>query len=82
MRPLFFHYHHDPRVWEVEDQFMLGRDYLVAPVTEYQARSRVVYFPSGDSWRHHFTNVTFEGGAERTVDAPLNEFPLFHRVIE
>ena len=33
MRPLFLNFPDDPTSWEVEDQFLLGSDVLVAPVT-------------------------------------------------
>ncbi|MEQ4529986.1 MAG: TIM-barrel domain-containing protein, partial [Mixta sp.] len=32
MRPLFYHYSQQPESWQVEDQYLLGRDLLVAPV--------------------------------------------------
>ena len=32
---------------------------------------------SGQSWEHYFTKHRYQGGASVTVDAPLDEFPLF-----
>jgi alpha-D-xyloside xylohydrolase len=50
MRPLFFDYPEDERAWEVDDQFLLSPDVLMAPVYEAGARTRRVYLPSGTRW--------------------------------
>ena len=86
----------DPKAWEVDDQFMFGDSYLAAPVLTAGARKRHVYLPSATTtttttttatrtttttmWRHVFTNQTFVGGKNYSVDAPLDSFPLFWRV--
>jgi alpha-D-xyloside xylohydrolase len=76
MRALFMEYPDDPRVWEVEDQFLFGSDILVAPVTEYGARSREVYLPAGTRWRDAWTGDLFEGGQTYTMAAPLDRIPV------
>jgi alpha-D-xyloside xylohydrolase len=76
MRPLFMQYPDDPRSWEVEDQFFFGPDLLVAPVTEYGARSREVYLPAGTRWRDAWTGDLFEGGQSYTMAAPLDRIPV------
>ena len=78
-RPLWFDFPDDSKCWEVIDEFMFGPDYLVAPVYEYKARSRSVYFPAGVKWIHYFTGKSYNGGSNMTIDAPLNQFPLFTR---
>jgi alpha-D-xyloside xylohydrolase len=50
MRPLFLNFPSDPLCWEVDDQFLLGDDVLIAPVLEYRAREREVYLPAGSTW--------------------------------
>ena len=40
MRPLFYLFPEDEKVWEIKDQFLFGDQYLVAPVTEYGQRKR------------------------------------------
>jgi len=76
MRALFMEYPDDQRVWEVEDQFLFGSDILVAPVTEYGARSREVYLPAGTRWRYAWTGDLFEGGQTYTMAAPLDRIPV------
>ncbi|MDQ1495046.1 MAG: alpha-D-xyloside xylohydrolase [Actinomycetota bacterium] len=79
MRPLFLEFPADPTAWEVEDQFLLGPDILVAPVTELGARKRQVYLPAGAEWTHTDTGCRYTGGDHVVVDAPLDRIPLFVR---
>jgi alpha-D-xyloside xylohydrolase len=79
MRSLFINYPGDKQAWEIEDQFMFGADLLIAPVTEYGARSRSVYLPEGNRWRDAWTGDWFEGGSTYVVGAPLERIPVFVR---
>ena len=76
MRPLVFHYGEDVRVHELEDQFLLGSDVLVAPVLRQGHESREVYLPEG-RWHSFWTGEAFEGGRDVFVRAPLSEMPVF-----
>jgi alpha-D-xyloside xylohydrolase len=58
---------------------MFGPSFLVAPVYEYGARSREVYFPECEGWYDFYTNEFLAGGAERTVAAPYDRMPLYVR---
>jgi len=64
------------------DQFMMGDDYMAAPVLGLGQRSRAVYFPKGANWQHHFTGKLYNGGTTTTVDAPIDNFPLFKRIAD
>ncbi|MGW3409705.1 glycoside hydrolase family 31 protein [Streptomyces sp. NPDC000888] len=79
MRPLFFDFPEDERAWEVDDQFMLGPDLLVAPVYVAGARSRPVYLPSGAKWLDTACGTAHEGGTTLDADAPLDRIPVFVR---
>ena len=57
---------------------MLGPDYLVAPVVKQGATSRDVYFPPG-SWTHFFDGTTVQGPGKKTIQAPLETFPVYKR---
>ncbi|WP_428504658.1 TIM-barrel domain-containing protein [Roseateles sp.] len=80
LRPLWFNFPRDVRASLVDDQFLLGRDLLVAPVLREGERQRRVYFPAGEAWLDWWTGRRFEGGSEATVAAPLDRLPLFIRV--
>lgn len=47
MRGLVMDFPEDRNVWNIGDSYMFGPDLLVAPVTEFHARSRNVYLPAG-----------------------------------
>jgi alpha-glucosidase len=79
MRPLWFEYPDDQRTYLVEDQYLVGRDLLVAPVVTEAVTKRKVYFPAGDNWVDWWTGKLYEGGKELEVEAPLNRLPLFAR---
>ncbi|MEU5393122.1 glycoside hydrolase family 31 protein [Streptomyces tibetensis] len=79
MRPLFFDFPEDPGAWDVDDQFLLGPDVLVAPVYEAGARARRVYLPSGTGWLDPATKAVLKGGTTLDVEAPLERIPVFVR---
>jgi alpha-D-xyloside xylohydrolase len=79
MRPLFLNFPADPESWTVEDQFLLGDDVLVAPVTEEGARRREVYLPAGAAWQDAWTGAEMGGGVRVTAPAPLEIIPVFVR---
>lgn len=79
MRPLFFDFPGDESAWRVEDQFMLGPDLLVAPVTTAAARSRPVYLPQDVVWTEAATGSIYRGGLTLHVAAPLERIPVFIR---
>ena len=79
MRPLFFDFPDDGHAWDIDDQFLLGPDVLVAPVYEAGARTRRVYLPSGARWLDPATGRVTEGGTTLEADAPLERVPVFVR---
>jgi alpha-glucosidase (family GH31 glycosyl hydrolase) len=78
MRALWLHYPNDSRAVERSDEYLWGRDFLVAPVTEKGATEREVYLPAG-LWRDFWMENEIEGG--RTVARPVNlaTLPLYVR---
>jgi alpha-glucosidase (family GH31 glycosyl hydrolase) len=76
MRALWLHYPDDPKAVACGDQYLWGRNVLVAPVVERGATSRRVYLPRGD-WYDFWTGERLAGGREisRTVD--LETLPLY-----
>jgi len=76
MRPLFYHYDEE-RAYTVRDEYLLGRDMLVAPVLKKGAASRKVWLPE-DEWVHYFTGKEYKGGEFR-VSAPVGMPPVFVR---
>lgn len=81
MRTLFYEFPEDETSWTVEDEYMFGDKYLVAPIFEAGARKRQVYLPKGCSWRRIGTDTALEGGQVITADAPLEDMPVYERVL-
>ena len=77
-RPLWLAAPGDPEAAGQDQEWLLGRDVLVAPVVEEGARSREVYFPRG-CWRAPDTGERFRGPATWRVEAPLERLPWFVR---
>jgi alpha-D-xyloside xylohydrolase len=88
-RPLFLEFSDDAGIWDQDDDviggaFMFGPDYLVSPVTAFNATAWRVYLPvlpsPGARWAHHYTKAKYDGGQVVNVDvSDLDTFPLFKR---
>ena len=79
IRPLFYNFPGDKHAWEVEDEFFLGDDILVAPILWENQREREVYLPAGCRWRNLNDGSVSEGGQTISCAAPLSEIPVFIR---
>ena len=78
MRALWLHYPADPEAVKRADQYLWGRDMLVAPVLEPGAASRRVYLPEG-KWHDFWTSDVAEGGKEIERKVDLATLPLYVR---
>ncbi len=79
IRPMFYEFPHDPHCWELEDQYMFGTDYLVAPVLYAGQRERRLYLPVGQ-WQNIHTGELVTGGQTITADAPLDIIPVYKKI--
>ena len=61
-----------------EDEYMLGRRLLVAPLVHEGINERDVYLPQG-TWRHCFTGEVWAGQQTIHVVCPLDQIPVFER---
>ena len=78
VRAMWLHYPDDPQAVRRGDQYLWGRDILVAPVTAKAATSRRVYLPRG-RWYDFWTNEAHDGGREIDRAVDLETMPLFVR---
>lgn len=76
MRPLVLNYDNDPRVRDLNDEFMVGDSVLVTPIVEKSETKRLVYLPAGD-WVDFWNNRQYTGNQDIVVNAPLDKLPLF-----
>ncbi|HEX3358740.1 MAG TPA: TIM-barrel domain-containing protein [Tepidisphaeraceae bacterium] len=78
MRALWLHYPDDEIAMKLGDEYLWGRDLLVAPVVEKGEQSRHLYLPAGQ-WYDWWTGEKLSGARwiDRTVD--LATIPLYVR---
>ncbi len=77
VKPLFFNYPADGTTYTIDDEFLLGDQYLVCPVFTQGIRARNVYLPAG-TWKDYFTGGTFIGPANLAgYPATLTVIPVF-----
>lgn len=60
-RALQVEFPEDPGVWQIEDEYMFGKDFLVAPLLT-QTRKRSVYLPAGQEWVNYQSGKTYAPG--------------------
>ena len=78
MRTMFYEFPEDAKCWELEDQYMFGPDYLVAPIFSAETFEREVYLPAG-TWTDIRDGKQYEGGKTIVAPAPIDSIPVFKR---
>lgn len=78
MRALWLHYPDDPVARALGNEYLWGRDLLIAPVFEKGATQRSVYLPAG-AWYDWWTNAPQQGGATITRPVDLSILPIYVR---
>ena len=76
LRSLWFRYPDDPVAVARGDEYLWGRDILVAPVVKKGATSRSLYLPRG-TWYDFWTQEKVEGGKEISRAVDLATIPLY-----
>ncbi|MCQ2578073.1 MAG: family 31 glucosidase [Treponema sp.] len=81
MRPLWFDFSNDNETLKIEDQYMFGKELLVAPVYEENVSCRKVYLPVRNDnklWIEAVTGKEYKGGQYVEAEAPLGKIPVFY----
>lgn len=73
---LVYDFNEDKQVLNIEDQYMLGRSLLVAPILEADIVSREVYLPEGQ-WYCFWSGKIFEGNRRYVVESEVGKIPVF-----
>ncbi|RYP67242.1 hypothetical protein DL771_007331 [Monosporascus sp. 5C6A] len=85
IRPLFYDFPEQRGLWSIDDQYMFGSKYLVAPILKPGQREREILLPAGAKWRQLSADGELVGdvldgdGWTTTVAAPLDYTPVFER---
>lgn len=76
LRPLVYAYQDDAATYNLDDEFLVGDELLVAPVLDPGALGRYVYLPKG-LWYDFHSKATLRGPQLYYTQAPLGTLPLF-----
>jgi alpha-glucosidase len=77
-RPLVFDHQYDPAVRDLDDEYLLGPDLLVAPVVAAGTTARHVYLPAG-GWYDWHTGEAVAGRRWLLAPTPMERIPVFAR---
>ena len=80
IRTMFYEFPEDGKCWELQDQYMFGDRYLVAPILWLNQFERDVYLPAG-TWRDTRDGKEYQGGQVIRAMAPIDSIPVFERVM-
>ncbi|MDD2204470.1 MAG: glycoside hydrolase family 31 protein [Bacteroidales bacterium] len=79
-RPLLLYYEDDTIAKNIYDEYLWGKDILVAPIFQDTTHVRTVYLPDKDAtWFELLSNRHFEGGKYYNIFYTLNNYPAFVR---
>ena len=73
MRPLFYEFQNDDKVWDMKDEYLYGPDLLIALLSVSEGYICLIQITDAR------TGDIFEGGQTIHVEAPLNTIPVFLR---
>mmetsp|Transcript_30849 Transcript_30849/g.69275 ORF Transcript_30849/g.69275 Transcript_30849/m.69275 type:complete len:938 (-) Transcript_30849:398-3211(-) len=79
MRPLFFEYPSDEATFGIDDQWMVGSDLLVKPVTDPGVVTTELYLPGNEPWYDVDTYESFVGPRILTMSTPLEKIAALQR---
>jgi alpha-glucosidase/alpha-D-xyloside xylohydrolase len=78
MRALWLHYPDDKQARGQSQEYLWGRDMLIAPIYQKGATSRDVYLPAG-TWYDWWDNSRHNGGTTVTREVDLATMPIYVR---
>ena len=79
LRALPLEYPKDEKGYYIDDQFLFGKEFLVAPVLREKANIRKVYLPKGTWIDYNDPKQRFEGGNTLEYPVELETIPIFVR---
>jgi alpha 1,3-glucosidase len=85
MRTMWMQYPQTEQLFALDDQYLIGSDLLVRPVTASGATDAIVHFPTKDTWYDVDTSMAVsQAGVETgvntlTVESGIDKIPVYQR---
>uniref|UniRef100_A0AAR2LD17 Neutral alpha-glucosidase AB n=1 Tax=Pygocentrus nattereri TaxID=42514 RepID=A0AAR2LD17_PYGNA len=80
MRALWVEYPKEPATFVIEDEYLLGKDLLVHPVTDEGAKGVTAYLPGkGEIWYDVHTFQKHKGAQNLYIPVTMSSIPVFQR---
>uniref|UniRef100_A0A671KPM8 Neutral alpha-glucosidase AB n=1 Tax=Sinocyclocheilus anshuiensis TaxID=1608454 RepID=A0A671KPM8_9TELE len=80
MRPLWVEYPDDVATFSIEDEYLIGKDLLVHPVTDEGATAVTAYLPGkGEVWYDVHTFQKHDGEQSLYIPVTMSSIPVFQR---
>lgn len=76
MRAMFIDFPEDSNVYSLDEQYMFGRELLVAPVLNEGQTVKMVYLPEGE-WIDLFHNAMTAGGGSKEYYCDVDSIPVY-----
>lgn len=80
IRTLFYEFPEDIIAWEIENEYMYGDTYLVAPILYAGQKQSNIYLPNGSNWKELESGKTYLGGNYYTIDVTIENMPVFQKI--
>jgi alpha-glucosidase (family GH31 glycosyl hydrolase) len=80
VRGTYLEYPDQEASYEFRQQYLLGNEMLVAPISEAGFGERVtkeIYLPAGEDWFDWFSGRIYKGGKVISYECPLDRSPIF-----
>ena len=80
VRPTFLDHEHDEATFADTDDYLIGRELLISPITEPGQTFRFTYLPDNAvGWYDYYRDTWYCGGQTIGIDVPLEHLPIFVR---
>lgn len=76
MRHLVIDYPDDGNVYGIDDEYLFGRDMLIAPIITEGCRQRGIYLPDGE-WIDFWDGTAYKGGGRINYPCGIDRIPVF-----
>ncbi len=70
IRPLFYEFPDDENTFKIDDEYMVGKNILYAPIIE-KSNTRIVYLPRKNKWMEFWNQEINEGWVNSKSDLPI-----------